>query len=458
MHFLKQRYALSTIILVIVALFSFNLYVLPDQQVLMYDYKRLFLCAILVFVALSLVFSHTLRDGLVGRFASSSCLVKSLVVTFFGFAFFADLLGLFPHKAIPLYFYFIGLCFLTVTFALERPSSITFRLFSWIIVLCFLSVFVGYTVATFYGEGTTIFMILSYVNPRFLNQVQIWLIIPSLYIALVSKKRVSYLLPILNFAMMFALDARGLAIASFGGIVLWMMVDRSQRRKIAKISIVSLLLGLLVAVVFLTPLPSYLMHGEATPSLLDMRDTTNDRLQVWRNAIGMYRFWGLGGDGYFCTSILEIRPHNSIISVLLNWGVIPTLCYITLTLILLKQVFNETNRRYRVIGLSVLSGLALSLVSNVLDSPFSLLLACMFTGWFCGRTKLTSTKIHSKWVHSLLVIASILTIVCISYKVSDRVKNNFYLDLKQETLVPQFWLANNCPDIRNVNTIPTNKH
>ncbi len=424
----------------------------------MYDYKRLFLCAILVFVALNLVFSHTLRERLVGRFASSSCLVKSLVVVFLGFAFFADLFGLFPHKAIPLYFYIVGLFFLILRFTLEKPSAITFRLFSWVIGLSFGSVFVGYTVATFYGEGATIFTILSYVNPRFLNQVQIWLVIPSLYIVLVSKKRASYLMPILNFAMMFALDARGLAIASFIGIMLWLIIERHHRIQLVKITILSLFLGFLVSVLFLTPLPSYLMHGEISSSLLDLRATSSGRMEIWRNALGMYQFWGLGGNGYICTSILEIRPHNSILTVLLNWGVIPAICYITLAMILLKQVVFEKSKRYRIIGLSLISGLVLSLVSNVLDSPFSLLLACMFTGWFCGRTKLTSTKTHSKWAHALLAITSIIIIVCISYKVSDRVKNNFYIDLKQEKLAPQFWLANNCPDIRSVKSTTTDKH
>ncbi|WP_156895998.1 O-antigen ligase family protein [Vibrio ezurae] len=400
--------------------------------------------------------SYHFRQRLLSRFICSSGLVKAIVVIFFSFAFFADVLGMFPYKAIPLYFYFFGLCFLTLAFSLERPSAISFRLFSWIIGLCFFSVFIGHTVATFYGEGSTIFMILSYVNPRFLNQVQVWLIIPSLYIALVSKQRMAYLFPVLNFAMMFALDARGLAIASFGGVVLWMMIEKHQRWHIAKTTIISLVIGLMVAVIFLTPLPSYLVHGDLSRSLLDMRDTTNGRLLVWRNAIEMSQFWGLGGDGYICTSILEIRPHNSVLSVLLNWGAVPAICYLALVFILLKQVVFERSRRYRIIGLSLLSGLALSLVSAVLDSPFSLLLACLFTGWFCGRTQCATAKGYPLWRHGLLIVTSMLVVTSIAYKVTDRVKNDFYLAQVGEVLVPQFWLGNNCPDIRHVQTTPVN--
>ncbi|OBT15854.1 hypothetical protein A9264_06075 [Vibrio sp. UCD-FRSSP16_10] len=429
-------------------MFSLNLYLLPDEQVLLYDTKRLFLCALVVLTCISLMFSGELRRQIIHRYVSASIAVRILIATFFVFALVAELFGLYPEKGIVLYFYFVGLLFLILCFSLEQPSRSSFKLISLIIFCSFLSVFIGYSVATFWGDGATIFTILSYVNPRFLNQVQIWLVIPSLYMVLVSKDKASYLFPILNFAMMFALDARGLAIASLGGIVLWLLIDKHNRYAIFKISLLSLILGLLVSVIFLSPLPSYLMHGQGSQTLLDLRDTTADRWTLWQYVIEQAKFFGLGGNGFVCTSIREIRPHNSVLYVLLNWGVIPAICYISLGLILLKQVISETHIRYRIIGLTLLSGLAHSLVSGVLDSPLSLLLACLFTGWFCGRKPLikSTTKPTPRWAHIALITVAVLCIVSVSYKVSIRVQNNFYIDHVEEVLRPQFWLGNNCPN------------
>ncbi|CAM2794042.1 O-antigen ligase family protein [Vibrio rarus] len=435
----------SSLILLVIAIFSFNLYLLPDKPVLLYDTKRLFVCALVIGVCLSLIFWAELRIRLVQRYMSASIGVRTLVATFFVLALIADLFGLYPNKGVVHYFYFIGLLFFTLCFSLERPSLKSFKLFGLIILCGFFSVFIGYSVATFWGDGATIRTILSYANPRFLNQVQVWLVIPSLYMVLVSKSRISYLFPVLNFAVMFALDARGLAVASIGGIILWALIDRKNRHEIIKIALFTLTIGLLISVIFLSPLPTYIMHGEGSRSLLDLRDNTANRWSLWYYGIEMSRFFGLGGDGYVCTSTQEIRPHNSVIYVLLNWGVIPALCYMALGLILFKQVIQEKRYRYRVIGLSLLTGLAYSLVSSVLDSPLSLLLACLFTGWFCGRTPLVKPVDYPRWVTGLLIIASLLSVLSVIYKASQRIKNDFYIHNEESVLRPQFWLGNNCP-------------
>ncbi|MEZ8989095.1 hypothetical protein FCV82_06560 [Vibrio breoganii] len=445
MYFKLKPDHISFTALTVIALFSLNLILLPDQQVLMYDSKRLFVCGLICFVAILALVSSAFRQRIIERYVQCTTFVRYLIAIFFICALIADIFGLYPSKAIVLYFYFCGFFVLTLAFSLGKPAAVSFRLIQLITLLCFISVLIGYSVATFIGEGATIRTILSYVNPRFLNQIQVWMIIPSLYVVLVSKKRASYLFPILNFAMMFALDARGLAIATFGGLLLWMFVDRKQSLKIAKITCISIFTGLAVSFVLLSPLPSYLLHGEGSRSLLDMRDTTQDRIGLWLYAVDMSRFWGLGGDGYVCTSIREIRPHNSVLKILLNWGAIPAVCYVILVFILLKQVLQEKNYRYRIIGLTLLSGLALSLVSSVLDSPFSLLLASMFAGWFCGRRKISLATKEHKLAHRLLIVVCLLSVASISYKAYDRIENGFYIDNIEPVRRPQFWLGNNCP-------------
>ncbi|WP_261815589.1 O-antigen ligase family protein [Vibrio gallicus] len=437
---------LSLLTLLSIMLFSFNLYVLPDEPVLVYDSKRLLLCGLIVAGCVWVLIASSVRQRVVGRIAGINPVMQGLLAVFFSLAFAADLLGLFPDKALPLYFYYCGLLILTLLFSLEKPRYDTFKAFSGIIIFCFLSVFVGFTVSNFAGDGSSIFTILSYANPRFLNQVQVWLVIPALYIALISKHRISCVIPILNFALMFALDARGLAIASLGGIALWALIDNRHRKQILKLAISCILLGFVVSFVLLSPLPGYLAHGEFSRSLMDMRDDSSGRLALWRYSIQMSQFWGLGSDGFVCTSENFIRPHNSILQILLKWGMIPALCFVALCLILLKQVWVERSYRYRIIGLSLLSGLAYSLVSSVLDSPFSLLMASLFTGWFCGRNALQKTTDKYKWLHGMICLLALLSIVSIAYKVHIRVDNNFYIHQEQEIMRPQFWLGNNCPD------------
>ncbi|WP_261833526.1 O-antigen ligase family protein [Vibrio ishigakensis] len=449
---------LSIVALVGISLFSFNLVLLPDQGIILYDSKRIFLCFLIVLSCLFIVVSENFREKLALRFLSSNFNIKLFTIVFFLLAFLSDISGDYFTQSITNYFYYFGLFLLILIFSIGRPAKLHFRFLSIISTLCFLSVFVGYSVANFLGDGAGIFHILSYANPRFMNQVQIWLMIPLLYIALISRSKLAFIFPILNCAAIVALDARGLAVASFGGILLWCLIDRRRAPEILKTALICFSTGAVISYIFLTPLPSLLLHGEQSRSLLDMRGTTEDRLSLWKYAIDMSSFWGLGSDGFVCNSVREVRPHNSILKIILNWGVVPAFCYICLCLILLKQVFQEKNYRYRIIGLSLLSGLAHSLISGVLDSPLSLLLACLFTGWFCSRAKYDSIAPLNKWYHGFLIVMCSLSIYSVTLKVYERVSNDFYRWNVEEVVRPQFWAGNNCP-ARNLdfNSVEVNR-
>ncbi|GAB7219402.1 hypothetical protein VcTj87_12230 [Vibrio comitans] len=92
----------------------------------------------------------------------------------------------------------------------------------------------------------------------------------------------------------------------------------------------------------------------------------------------------------------------------------------------------------------MLSGIAYSLVSGVLDSPFSQMLACITLSMIWSAT--IKTKEYSKRWGIILIITSVLVIILTTGRLSERISNNFYQDEQYapEVYAPQFWLGNNC--------------
>ncbi|GEM80165.1 O-antigen ligase family protein [Vibrio superstes] len=445
LKFLRDN--LINISLIGIAAFSFNLIIMPDQPVLQYDYKRLFICTIILINCIILISSRSSRNYLIVNILQLHPITLTLLFLFFLFSFIANIFGLYPYRGITDYFYYIGLFLLIVSLSNSKPGKFQFEAYALISVLCYLSVFIGFTVTNLYGDGSSIWTILSYTNPRMLNQVQVWIIIPSIYVLLTTSKKKAYIPIVLNFSILFALSARGAFIAIVCGVILWGLLDKKNRNRILTITITCIVIGYLIKLLTLSPIPSFLFHGEFRDAILNIRTSDSGRLDLWLHALEMVSFWGHGGDAFVCNSLLNGRPHNSILLVLVNWGIIPALAYVFLILALLMSVVTKTSPRSRMFGVTLLSGIAYSLISGTLDSPFSLLLGCITLAnyWNTLRTLNIDVK-YAFPTHLIVIIIASLTLASIATKVNQRVSNGFYLDEAYipEVYIPQFWYGNNC--------------
>lgn len=449
-----------------IAFFCFNLFVLRSDLKALYDYKRLFVIVTITICVCVLLFSSKYRACVINQFLNLPTSILYLLTGVLVSAIIANLTGYYFLRAQTDFFYFLGLALLTANLAMvtKKLRLISYAFFTLFVVLGFASVVIGHWATIYYLKmAPTIHSLISFTNPRMLNQLLIWTLIPTLYLAIVTTKHKSrrwlaMIPPSLNFSIMFALDARGFAVSGFGAVILWILIDKPIRFKIVSITLISLLLGYAIKTIFLSPLPQYLYLGVLTDDLFAIRTNGADRIAVWLEAIRMLSFWGHGGDTYVCNATITGRPHNSLLLVAINWGMIAAVCYIGLMFNSFIFVLKSRQRKIIVTGVTLLSGFAYSLVSGVLDSPLSQLIAVISIALFWRTIYSSSAKIvfdlplsgFTQLIsHTALIFCSFLFIGLVGYKVYLRIDNNFYREISPPKYIPQFWLGQNC-----INSLP----
>ncbi|MEZ9329780.1 O-antigen ligase family protein [Vibrio breoganii] len=433
-----------------IAMFSFNVFILRDELILMYDYKRIFSCSIIIITLTTIILSKKVRCDLYLQLTSLNKITVYLLLLLFFLSVLSNSIGLYRIRGFLDLANYTGLFLIALTIASNNNNiKQTFEVYIVITILSFLSVICGFYIALSLEIAPSNFTILSYVNPRILNQVQAWLIIPIIYYSIINNSYLAKIALILNVSIIFALDARGLGIAAFIGVIIWSVLDNTNRKNILKIATYCIIIGLLTKLIILHPLPTIIYLNEYIP--MELRsDIGHGRLDVWLQAVNMVSFWGHGGDAFVCNTTSHARPHNSILLVLVNWGVLAAITYVALVLLLLYRIISIRREPLSLaLGVTLLSGLGYSLVSGVLDSPFSQLLSCVTLGLFWSTLTKNDTNVNlvnKKYISSILILISILIAIAITVKIEDRITNNHFrgLEYKETPYMPQYWLGNNC--------------
>ncbi len=431
--------------------------------VTLYDNKRFFIIFYLLVTALLILFSYSIREKIITSILKLSITSKILISIALSFAVIANFTSLYWIKSQAVIAYTLML-FLTTTLLVGvvlQYVNLIFRLYVWLTLSIFISVLLYHLIATWLGYVPNYRYIFSFVNPRFINHVQIWLILPLLYWAWTNKNSSNpwlFKIPIvLHFSLLFALDARGAFIAGLCGIALWIILSDEKEEKI-KWLLTLVILGLLVKWLLFTPLPQLIVQGSWPDGQGVIRVSDSNRINLWSNAIAMITFFGNGGDTFACNNdVIAHTPHNSILLIAIEWGVIPAISYIVLLLHAFYRVCKTANEETRVIGLTMLSGFAYSLISGPLNTPLSQGLAMISVALYWAalnafsipdknsQLKVFSPKI-SKFIHIGLIFISIWALIFIGYKTYVRVENNQYRHIKPDLYKPQFWIEQNCID------------
>lgn len=238
----------------------FNTFIPRNSVFLLYDTKRVFICSVLLISNLIILSDRHWRVRITQQFTELSPSVGWVFVIFGIFAAIANFQGIDFWRAQTDYFYFLGLALLTafLSIGFESQKVRLYSYFCWITLLLFLSVSVGFWLRVYYQLETNIHTIFGFANARFLNQVQVWLIIPTLYFTLCFRRK-RWLYNVLRFllcthvAIIFALDARGISIAIITAILIWAKIDKPLRSQILKLLLFSIIFGCLLRIVFLAP-------------------------------------------------------------------------------------------------------------------------------------------------------------------------------------------------------------
>jgi hypothetical protein len=111
--------------LVGVALFSFNVFIFQDRSILLYDYKRLFACLVIVVTSMLVIFNNKVNESITIRLLSLNSKVLLAIFLLLFFALISNLFGLYLIRGLIDYYYFIGLFILTIIcsfVAIERKK------------------------------------------------------------------------------------------------------------------------------------------------------------------------------------------------------------------------------------------------------------------------------------------------------------------------------------------------
>ncbi|QIA64064.1 O-antigen ligase domain-containing protein [Vibrio astriarenae] len=449
---MRQAHNIQTVLILIImfglVVFSFNPFISRDEPLLLYDIKRLFVIVVIGFALTCNLANNQLKSTTYNSWFTLERESKYVLITIIASSIISTLIAKYPLGAATQWAYILGLIMMTFILKpiafLERKRI--WQYYCWISVLLFFSVAFGFWIRVSHGLNASQFTILSFANPRFLNQVHVWLIIPIAYLCVLQLKHnqraeLLRLVMAMSFAVIMATNARGITISITGAFLILILFDMPHRKLWLRLFWQSVFFGIIISLVFLHPLPSILLDLKGDLEPIDTGSA--GRIDLWLETIGMIQFWGLGGEAFVCDSVKFGRPHNSVLNIMVHWGVIPAIGFCILCAKCFIDTLKSKHTRTKVAGVTLLSGLAYSLVSGTLSSPLSQLLAVLSCAIYWGSTA-TKLDIKKSIPKGFVVIFSLVTMVFIfasGYRVYDRFSH--YPEY-QEMVKTQFWIGFNC--------------
>ncbi|KJY85020.1 hypothetical protein TW81_01465 [Vibrio galatheae] len=431
--------------------FSLNPFIARANSFLLYDSKRIFIILLMLASLVIAVVSTRTTNDFAQEFKLTSKHNRFFIALFVLFSAFATINASYPLAATLQFLYLIGLFVLTIQIKqvvnIEKVRVLQY--FTWIGLMLFLCVAIVHWLSLSQGIPVQRHTLLGFTNARFLNQVHVWLVIPIAYLGLIQirRQRSAFALRLLLavcISVIVATDARGEAISVIAAFVLLIILDKANRKLWWSLCWQSVLVGTAVKILLLSPIPSLVLGIPAEWTTI--RTDSSGRLQLWREAWEMATFSGLGADVFVCDSQTYGRPHNSLLNVLVHWGAITTLAYIGLCLSVVYRLVTVKRRLTRVFGVSLLSGLGYSLVSGVLDSPLSQLMAVLSIALYWASLTTTTPLSRTKPPYFLRLMTCLICIsiaLAISYRLFMRIHHYPVYDpnLVYKT---QFWIGYNC--------------
>jgi O-antigen ligase len=302
----------------------------------------------------------------------------------------------------------------------------------------------------------------GFVNVRFLNQLMI-LIFPLVLFAEQlgpMPRRLARFTAVMTVALLLNSNGRGaLAMAIFESILLVLFIKYTPcdakifRHRLLKIW----LLGCLVFAVLFVWVPSLRLDDfQMSP----LRLTEYNRFDMWREAFELWlknKWWGHGGMSYASKSgsvtFFVGHPHNSLVQVLYEYGLLGFISLAAALSFLLKQVYFQLrnvpeNRLLVPVFVGLLGGAGLSLVSGVIAMPFSQLVLFVLMLVLVSIVNVQSEG-HASWLFRRQFYLSVNSIKLVGFVVFFLLATVSYMswrhtmgqDVISFSVGPRFWLV-----------------
>lgn len=419
---LCRSLVIITFVVLIVIMPSVRLRLLPETIIWYMDAQRLLEMILLVFILLEAILAGVQPSASIAekmlpsrvQYGLLLLVALSLVSTYFSLS---------PRVSIIEITTFIGLFYLTLFVAklFHKNKEVFLKgliYILWVSVLLYMvSFYVGYVTAIIFKSPLRWPMPFSgFSNIRHFNQYQAWglglIYLPLLCFDLKKNGRILLNTAlVLWWAMLFYSASRGITIAWIAGMVITIAAYRNSALPFLRLHLSNAIVGGGIYYLLFKIVPFQLDSILLTGTVI--RDVTNDRIELWKIALELIQnnpFLGVGPMHYAWYSATNAHPHNSVLQLAAEWGLIATLIILAIathgTASWIKRFNNYTLRTNSnsdsslavVLFFSLAANVAYSLVDGVIVMPISQVLMFTIIGLMvahCTYDKSASTSSNS---------------------------------------------------------------
>ncbi|MCC9659984.1 O-antigen ligase family protein [Pseudoalteromonas lipolytica] len=259
----------------------------------------------------------------------------------------------------------------------------------------------------------------GFYNIRFFNHFQVICVCFSLYLLMNKNfKSITAISLVLNFLIIMISSARGASLAII--IIIFIgaymkIINREVLNKVFWLFIFSLFLF----IIYILTEPVSLTRDSL------FRETSSGRLALWEDVIRSFNFktilFGNGAGTFKSDSYGVSHPHNSVISLLFDWGAIVTLLILYLLFNLISESldylkFKKDNNTFNCCFLTFLALLSLSLVSGITIMPIPQTFLFILAGLIIKELRKTNKSVRISinkviFIYAVALIYFILSMI-----------------------------------------------
>jgi putative inorganic carbon (hco3(-)) transporter len=319
------------------------------------------------------------------------------------------LLSASPRHAVLEICSFVGL-FYVCQFTAVLWREYRMRMVQWLVYAIFLGA-VFYMVGFYTGylasflENIPLYWpepFFGFSNVRFFNQYQLWtlslLCLPLLgfNIERAAIRRWLSVIMAAWWVLLFASASRGVLLAWIVAMLATAGCYRQLAWPLLRLQLTGFITGLISYGLLFYLLPSFLVGEVLTKTIL--RDTANDRIGLWKQAVSMIQahpWFGVGPMHYaWYPNTIAAHPHNSVLQLAAEWGLPATVLMLTLAgygVFCWLRRFNAvtlqtaTDRHFAVVlFFTLVANACYSLVDGVIVMPLSQVMMAVVIGLMLG--------------------------------------------------------------------------
>ncbi len=402
---LLQTLALLTFIALVTFLPSVQF--MPKWIIWFNDRQRLLELLLLSFVLLDAMvigLTHSTKQ------AHITYKIRNVFLALIGLAIVSCSLAQSPRYALIETSVFAGLCYLALFVArlLNEEKQVFFKQLTYAlwasILLYMLSFYTGYITATVFKTPLHWpFPFTGFTNIRSFNQYQLWglglICLPLLMNNLKNNVRIWLLIALTCWwVLLFYSASRGVLLAWLVAMLATALVYQKHAWPFLQQQLIQITTGFLGYALLFKAIPAMLQYNLVTGTV--MRETSNDRIGLWSQAITLIREFPIFGAGpmhFAWHNQSNAHPHNSVLQLAAEFGLPAALIVLTIVVYGLNCWFKKFNTNTVknhskldgqlaiILFFTITMNAAYSMVDGVIVTPISQVLMFTVIGLMIGH-------------------------------------------------------------------------